>query len=39
MKLHSKHLKIQGDKAAEFVECLDKLQIDHHFLATPLYTT
>ena len=26
MKLQSKYLKMQGEKAAEFVECLDKLQ-------------
>ena len=28
MKLQSKYLKMQGEKAAEFVECLDKLQAD-----------
>jgi len=42
MKLRSKYLKMQGDKAAEFVECLDKLQVGDHQMETAsflAYTT
>ena len=28
IKIRSKYLKMQGEKVAEFVECLDKLQAD-----------
>jgi len=34
MKLCSEYLKMQGDKAAKFVECLDKLQIDDQQMET-----
>jgi len=39
MKLRSKYLKMQGDKAAEFVECLDKLQVGDHQIETASFLT
>jgi len=34
MKLHSKYLKMQGDKAAKIVECLNKLQTEYQKMET-----
>ena len=28
MKLHRKYMKIEGEKAARFVECLDRMKVD-----------